>query len=474
MKRYLSLLLVVSAHAANPQITSWSTLVAQAGRAAWSSKNKIAYDFAETSGAKAGYFDVAVINTDGSGYTCITCPGSAGVSALPSPSLNIGNPQFTPDGNFLIFMVQANVSLGSIALDFAGFPGQGYRCDLWATDMIGDFWQLTTQARWGVAGILTAVAVTPGTDNSLPNSGTFTTTGGGGTGATGTFTASGGNLATVTLTTGGTGSGYTSNPTMVPNSGSLGTSTVQFIGSGGVIYPTMSHGGTRLTWGQRDIPGTTEIENATPGQWDLAYATFSETGGVPSIGTVTLKTSQSLGTQAGYIEPHGFSLDDSTIFFMGNITSGMNEFARNIYSYNLNTTAFVNLTNNIANWNEYPTALPSIFASTRLIYMLYPNVGGQPGQNPNCVGDYHSMNYDGTNDLQLTFFNTVGNPEYVAGGVCMDTMSFAPGGIQFVAFNNAFAAAGHTGLPGPIQVFNMVPVSSLIPTGAVLNGVVAK
>lgn len=77
-----------------------------------------------------------------------------------------------------------------------------------------------------LSGVLNAVTVTPGTDTSLPNSGTWTTTGGAGTGASGTFTASGGNLATVTMTNGG--SGYTSNPTFVPNSGSIGTSTTAF------------------------------------------------------------------------------------------------------------------------------------------------------------------------------------------------------------------------------------------------------
>jgi len=81
------------------------------------------------------------------------------------------------------------------------------------------------------SGILRSVTVTTGTDTSLPNSGSWITSGGGGTGATGTFTASGGNLATVTITTGG--AGYASNPTLVPNSGSIGTSAISFAGDGG-------------------------------------------------------------------------------------------------------------------------------------------------------------------------------------------------------------------------------------------------
>lgn len=75
-------------------------------------------------------------------------------------------------------------------------------------------------------GILRTVTVTPGTDTTLPNSGTWTTTGGAGVGAAGTFTATAGNLATVTITSRGTG--YTSNPTFVPSSGSIGTSATAF------------------------------------------------------------------------------------------------------------------------------------------------------------------------------------------------------------------------------------------------------
>lgn len=79
-----------------------------------------------------------------------------------------------------------------------------------------------------IDGTLKTVTVTPGTDTSLPASGTWTTTGGAGTGASGTFTATAGNLATVTIVL--AGSGYTSNPTFVPNSGSIGTSTTAFSG----------------------------------------------------------------------------------------------------------------------------------------------------------------------------------------------------------------------------------------------------
>jgi hypothetical protein len=480
MRTLLLLLLSLAAWAQNPLMTGTpTTVVPSGGRVAWSSLNVIAYDFADyTTALKYGYYDMAISNPNGTGYVCITCPSAPGASALPL--LNDGNPIFTPDGKYLIFMMQGNPSLGNLTGDFAGFPGQGYRCDLWATDMKGNFWQLTTQGRWGVQGILTAVSVTPGIDSGLPNSGTFTTTGGGGTGATGTFTASGGNLVSVTLTTGGAGSGYTSNPTMVPNSGTLGTSAVNFIGSGGVIYPTMSHGGTLLAWGQRDVPGVTENDNATPGQWDLAYATFSESGGVPSLGTPTLicggslsaaYCSGNLGTQSGYVEPHTFSLDDSTIFFMGNLDAGMNTYARNTYSYNISTGVRYNLTKNYINWTEYPTAIPTVpYGANKIMYMLYPNAGGQPGQNVNCIADYWVMNYDGSDNYQVTFFNTPGSSTYSATQpVCTDDPSFGPTGTQLVMFPNYFAADGHVGVTGPNWILNMSNAGGIVQTSAFVS-----
>jgi hypothetical protein len=440
--------------AQNIQMTSWSQLLADGGRVSWSVNNTIAYDHQGSPGP-SGYFNVYTMTTSGGSQTCITCPSSPGASVLPG--LQTGNPTWTPDGRFLLFQAQALPSQGSGALDFSGFPGEGWNNDVWATDTMGNFWQLTNQGRWGANGILTAAVVATGTDSGLPNAGTWTTTGGGGTGASGTFTASGGNLLTVSVTNGGAGgfggSGYTSNPVLVPSSGSIGTSTVSFIGSGGVIYITISPDGTKLAWGQRLVPGGAN-ENQSPGNWALAVAAFSESGGIPSISSTQYYTP---GINKLYYEPHTFSLDSSTLFFMGNLDTGMNTYARNIYSFNLSTQVLFNLTKTLVNWNEYPTALPSVFGSNKITYMLYPQAGSI---NPNCTSDYWVMNYDGTGNYQLTFFNTPGGQYYnPSQPVCMDTHSWNPVGNQLVAFPNYFAANGHTGEPGPIWTLIIADVA---------------
>jgi hypothetical protein len=223
--------------------------------------------------------------------------------------------------------------------------------------------------------------------------------------------------------------------------------------AGGVIYPTFSWDGTKLAWGQRLTIGTPP---ADPGEWELAVAAFSETGGVPSISTPAYYQP---GAAPGYYEPRSFSLDNTTVFFMGDKeTAGMNTYARNIYSFNLGTQVLFNLTKTLVNWNEYPLALPaSPFGANKIVYMLYPQAGSG---NPNCISDYWVMNYDGTDNYQLTFFNTPGNPNYQsAQSVCMDDHSFSPNATQMVAFPNYFAANGHTGAPGPIWILNMADVA---------------
>ncbi len=85
-------------------------------------------------------------------------------------------------------------------------------------------------------GSLKTVTVVTGVDIALPAAGTWTTMGGGGTGASGTFTAVGGNLTTVTIVS--AGNSYTSNPTFVPSSGSIGTSTTAFSGCANSVNGT--------------------------------------------------------------------------------------------------------------------------------------------------------------------------------------------------------------------------------------------
>jgi uncharacterized protein (TIGR03437 family) len=219
---------------------------------------------------------------------------------------------------------------------------------------------------------------------------------------------------------------------------------------GGVICPTISWDGTKLAWGQRT---STSPERPTSawGTWELAVATWSEAGGVPSIGAPAY---YSPGANNYYYEPHGFSRDNQTVFFMGNLTPGMEEFAENIYSFNLNTKTLTNLTNTLTDWYEYPVSLPS---TDKLVYMYFDRT-----TYSTCHSDLWLMNYDGTDKERLTFYNDSYSSDYVPQGVCLDTHQWNADASQLAVFSNNFAVNNHTGEPGPILMLDIQPATTSV------------
>ena len=221
-------------------------------------------------------------------------------------------------------------------------------------------------------------------------------------------------------------------------------------GQGGVICPTFSWDGTKLAWGQRT--STSPAPPTSPyGTWELAVADFAEAGGVPSIGTPTY---YSPGANNYYYEPHGFSRDNQTVFFMGSLTPGMATYAMNIYSLNLKTGALANLTNTLTDWYEYPVSLPS---ADKVVYMYFDRTTSE-----HCKSDLWLMNYDGTDKERLTFFNDIYSKDYVPQGVCLDTHQWNADASKLAVFSNNFAVNGHTGKPGPVWMLDVQPATTSV------------
>lgn len=79
------------------------------------------------------FYDVYVMNPDGSNETCLTNQGNC-------PQKHNGCPTWHPSGEYIVFTAQNE----NATSDFLSTPGKGINCNLWAMNSDGSrFWQLT-------------------------------------------------------------------------------------------------------------------------------------------------------------------------------------------------------------------------------------------------------------------------------------------------------------------------------------------
>src|SRR5262245_51329327 len=111
--------------AANP-VKAISILKDPGGRVDWSPKgDQIAFD----KPGPDGYFEVYVMQPDGTGERCLTCD-KKGI-----PNKHKGNPAFSPSGQYVVFQAEKQIYVGPEAL---ATPGAGIGNDLWLTTADGD------------------------------------------------------------------------------------------------------------------------------------------------------------------------------------------------------------------------------------------------------------------------------------------------------------------------------------------------
>lgn len=192
-------------------------------------------------------------------------------------------------------------------------------------------------------------------------------------------------------------------------------------GVSGVLHERFSHDGTKILWSQA-IPGSS-------GQlYNMILADFSvDANGVPSISNLTSLPPCASGQY--FCEGGTFSLDDSTVFFTGTL-DGQQKTGLDIYSYNLNTGVTTNLTNSPNTWDELPIALPT---ENKILWM---SGHGNPDAR-DLKSDYWTMDYDGGNKLQVTFYNAPGAIQWdsVQGsgpGVSSAEEAWSPDGSTFL------------------------------------------
>jgi len=114
-----------------PPVKRVTLLTEQGGRVDWSFQNRIAFDRKGPN----GYYEIWVMNPDGSGQRCLTC-GQPG-----APAKHKGNPAWHPSGEYIVFQAQKEDTSG--LLKFLAAPGRGVANDLWVMNASGTrYWKI--------------------------------------------------------------------------------------------------------------------------------------------------------------------------------------------------------------------------------------------------------------------------------------------------------------------------------------------
>jgi len=228
--------------------------------------------------------------------------------------------------------------------------------------------------------------------------------------------------------------------------------------AGGVIYPRFSPDGSKIAWGQRIDP--TSAAGGIWGTWQLMVGDFVvSSNGAPSVQNVQVLTpSYTAGLQEYYYEPHGFSADNQTLYFMSNIGPGGKPFfggpgPMDIYALNLSTNQLTALTNTPDQWNEFTTVIPG---QTSLVYMT---TVGDGAVNGHFKGDLWVTNTDGTDKYELTYFNDPNSPDYQPGGVVAADPAWNADGTQLAIYGNLGVAQS---LPGTMLILNIEPANATV------------
>lgn len=208
----------------------------------------------------------------------------------------------------------------------------------------------------------------------------------------------------------------------------------------GILHPHFSHDGTKLMWSQ----------HTTGRAWAIMLGDVSISNNVPSVTNIQAIPPCASGV---FCESHGFSRDDSTMFFSGTL-NGQNESGLDIYSYNISSRTVTNLTNTPSSWDEHARPMPN---ADKLVWMS--GILGSGGLHT----EFWMMDLDGSNKNKLTWYNDSRSPSYV-GGVSVSDSDWSPDGTQFVAY---FIPQGNSnGLSNSIYLITLEPSSTSVSTAS--------
>lgn len=227
--------------------------------------------------------------------------------------------------------------------------------------------------------------------------------------------------------------------------------------NGAVLHPHFSHDGTKLVWAQEisHSPGAN-------GDWEIQVASFAPPAAPGAAPVVTLLRTLQPGVTPALYETHGFTMDDSTILFSGT-ASGQTQYGNDIYSYNLDTNVFTDLTNTPDNWDEHARPRP---IGNKL--MFASSFGNPNSSLADLQEDYWTMNYDGTDKKRMTWFQDPASAYYLQGFTASDN-DWSPDGTQSVAYFVNTGGTSSLGEPGAIYLLTFAPSATATSSASYYN-----
>jgi len=205
-----------------------------------------------------------------------------------------------------------------------------------------------------------------------------------------------------------------------------------------VIHPQFSKDGKRLAWAERVRRGS-----SFGGGWVMKLADVRNDADRLSLQNI--KTVEP-GDQDCFYEVHDFSSDGSKLLFSGNLRKGQVHTGLDIYELNLPDAKVIRLTSTDNDWDEHahysPDGRQITWMSSKGLGVEYERKGEERTAWELDMSDVESklktelwiMNAEGTNQRQLTHFNTPGFTEHVEGANCIVADSaWSPDGKSIVA-----------------------------------------
>ncbi len=224
----------------------------------------------------------------------------------------------------------------------------------------------------------------------------------------------------------------------------------------GILEPFFSHDGTKIVWSE-----LTDPSQGFNGSWEIVIASFAPPATAGGAPTVTITETLTPGIQPAYYETHGFSLDDTTIFFSGCASGQASIYGTDIYSYVLSSGVFTDLTNTPDYWDEHSIASP---VEDKLFFVSSYGTNSTP---THLALDGWTMNYDGSDKKRVTFFQDPASPMSMPGFLVSEN-DWSPTGLQEVVYLNDIgtnSTASSLGSQGPIYLLTFANATTTANSG---------